>query len=170
MHSVSRRTFLTASAATVASASLQREAWAFSGYPLGVQVYMVAAELKADLNGTLRKIRAIGYQHVESFTLEGLSAPEFRKALDAADLKCHSAHLMLNADDLSPVFAQANALGAKYAVSSILLPYNEQIQMTELTSKLSQLTLDDFKQDGRRGEPYRAEGERGWVAVRVSQP
>lgn len=146
MHSVSRRTFITTSAAAVAAASLPRSSWAASAkYPLGVQVYMVAAELKADLNGTLKKIRAIGYQHVESFPLAGVSATDFRKALDDADLKCHSAHLMLNADDLSPVFAQANALGAKYAVSSILLPYNEAIQMTELTSKLSQLTLDDFK-------------------------
>jgi sugar phosphate isomerase/epimerase len=30
-------------------------------------------------------------------------------------------------------------------VSSILLPFNEQVQMTEIVSKLSQLTLDDFK-------------------------
>ena len=56
---------------------------------------------------------------------------------------------MLNAEDLSPLFAQANALGAKYAVSSILLPFNEQVQMTEIVSKLSQLTLDDFKKHGR---------------------
>ena len=52
---------------------------------------------------------------------------------------------MLNAEDLSPLFAQAKALGAQYAVSSILLPFNEQIQLTEIVSKLSQLTLDDFK-------------------------
>jgi hypothetical protein len=80
-------------------------------YPLGVQLYMVGTDLKADVNGTLKKIRAIGYQHVESFSLAGLTAPQFRKALDDADLKCHSSHLMFNGDDLSPLFAQANALG-----------------------------------------------------------
>ncbi len=61
---------------------------------------MVGTELKADVNGTLKKLRAIGYQHVESFSLAGLTAPEFRKALDDGDLKCHSCHLMMNVDDL----------------------------------------------------------------------
>ena len=75
---------------------------------------MVGKELQADVPGTLKKIRAIGYQHVEYFNLPGLTAPEFRKALDDADLKCHSAHLMLNADDLGPAFAAANALKTRY--------------------------------------------------------
>jgi sugar phosphate isomerase/epimerase len=146
MHSVSRRTFMTTSAAAVVAGSLPRNSWgASANYPLGVQLYMVGTELNADVSGTLKKLRAIGYQHVESFSLAGLTAPEFRKALDDADLKCHSCHLMLNAEDLSPLFAQANALGGKYAVSSILLPFNEQVQLTEIVSKLSQLTLDDFK-------------------------
>jgi len=106
---------------------------------------MVGAELKADVPGTLKKLRAIGYTHVETFSLPGLTAPEFRKALDDADLKCHSSHLMFTGGDPAPLFAAANALGAKYAVSSILLPFNEQIQMTELVGQLSHLTLDDFK-------------------------
>jgi sugar phosphate isomerase/epimerase len=146
----SRRTLISrggaAAAVTVATASLPRSVWAAtSGDPLGVQLYMVGSELKADPLGTLKKIRAIGYQHIESFSLAGLTAAQFRKALDDADLKCHSSHLMMNADDLSPLFATANTLGGKYAVSSILLPFNEQIQLTEIVSKLSQLTLDDFK-------------------------
>jgi sugar phosphate isomerase/epimerase len=137
---------MTASAAAVAVASLPRSASAASvKYPLGVQLYMVGAELKADVHGTLKKLRAIGYQHVESFSMVGLTAPEFRKALDDAGMKCHSSHLMFQGDDLSPLFAEANALGAKYAVSSILLPFNEHIQLTEIVSKLSHLTLDDFK-------------------------
>ncbi len=146
MQSISRRSFLARASAAAAAVSFRNSARADGArYPLGLQLYMVGKELQADVPGTLKKIRAIGYQHVEYFNLPGLTAPEFRKALDDADLKCHSAHLMLNADDLGPAFADANALGAKYAVSSILLPFNENIQMTELLGKLSQLTLDDFK-------------------------
>ena len=146
MHSLSRRKFLQQSSVALAAASLSSRALAGKpGDPLGIQLYMVGSELQADLPGTLKKIRAIGYQHVETFSLNGLTAPQFRKALDDADLKCHSSHLMLNAEDLSPLFTQANALGAKYAVSSILLPFNEKFQMTELLGKLSQLKLDDFK-------------------------
>jgi len=146
MHTISRRSFLRTATAAAAASSLHHRLWAAGkGDPLGVQLYMVGSELQADVNGTLKKIRAIGYQHVESFSLVGLTAPQFRKALDDADLKCHSSHLMFTGDDFGPLFAQANALGAKYAVSSILLPFNEQIQMTEIVNKLSQLGLDDFK-------------------------
>jgi len=143
MGRISRRSFLGGAAA---AAALQTRAWAGgAGNPLGVQLYMVGSELKADVPGTLKKLRAIGYQHVETFSLPGLTAAEFRKALDDADLKCHSSHLMFTGDDPGPLFAAANTLGAKYAISSILLPLNEQIQMTELVGRLSQLTLEDFK-------------------------
>jgi sugar phosphate isomerase/epimerase len=146
MNSISRRTFITTSAAAVAATSLPKTSWAASAkYPLGVQLYMVGTELKADVNGTLKKLRAIGYQHVESSSLAGLTAPEFRKALDDADMKCHSCHLMFTGEDYGPLFAEANTLGAKYAVSSILLPFSEQVKLTEIISKLSQLSMDDFK-------------------------
>lgn len=149
MRPISRRTFIRSGSAaagvSLAEISLPRVARAASATPLGIQLYMVGKELQDDVRGTLMKIRGIGYRHVESFSLAGLTAAQFRKALDDSGLECHSSHLMLNAEDLSPLFATANALGAKYAVSSILLPYNEKIQMTELLGKLSQLTLDDFK-------------------------
>jgi sugar phosphate isomerase/epimerase len=129
------------------AAALARPVWAAPTIttPLGVQLYMVGTELNADVNGTLTKLRAIGYQHVESYSLANLTAQGFRKALDNADLKCHSSHLNLNADDLGPAFAQANALGAEYAVSSILFPDNQHVEGSETENKLSQLTLDDFK-------------------------
>jgi sugar phosphate isomerase/epimerase len=147
MHAVSRRTFLRTATAAAAATALHNHAWAGrAGDPLGIQLFMVGADLQADVPDTLKKIRAIGYQHVESFSLAGLTAPQFRKALDDAGLKCRSSHLMFGGGDFGPLFAQANALGAKYAVSSILLPFNEQIQMNEIVGKLSQLTLDDFKQ------------------------
>jgi sugar phosphate isomerase/epimerase len=146
MSLISRRGFIAGGSAAVAAACLGRRALAgLAKYPLGVQLYMVGKYLQADVSGTLKRLRAIGYTHVESFSLAGLTAPEFRKALDDSDLKCHSSHLMLDTNDPSPLFAQAHALGAKYAVSSILLPFNEAFQMSELVRKLSALTLDDFK-------------------------
>jgi sugar phosphate isomerase/epimerase len=145
-HFISRRRFVATGAAAVAVSSLPRIAGAASyKHPLGVQLYMVSTELQADVPGTLKRLRGIGYTHVETFSLVGMTAPQFRKALDDADLKCHSCHLMFLGDDFGPLFAQANALGAKYAVSSILFPSNEQVPLTEMISKLSQLTLDDFK-------------------------
>jgi sugar phosphate isomerase/epimerase len=146
MTPISRRVFIATATAAATTATLSRNAWAATAkYPLGVQLYMVGAELKADPQGTLKKLRAIGFTHVESFSLVDLSAADFRKALDDADLKCHSSHLMFTGSDYGPLFAQANALGAKFAVSSILLPTTEQVPATEMVSKLSQLNLDGFK-------------------------
>ncbi len=142
--SFTRRRFLAAGTATAVSSALP--AWsAAPKHPLGVQLYMVSKELAADPNGTLKQLRSIGYQHVESFSLPGMTAAAFRKALDDADLKCHSSHLMFKDEDWGPLFADANALGAKYAVSSVLLPMTEKMGMSEMIAKLSTLTLDDFK-------------------------
>jgi sugar phosphate isomerase/epimerase len=58
----------------------------------GLQLYAVGSELTKDLPGTLAKVAAIGYKVVESAGFAGKTAPEFRKALDAAGLKCPSSH------------------------------------------------------------------------------
>ena len=71
---------------------------------------------------------------------------------------------------LGPLFAQANALGAKYAVSSILLPFNEQVQMTEIVSKLSQLTLDDFKSMAAQANQIGQKAKEAGLQYCVSQP
>ena len=91
MHFVTRRSVLkrglTITAAAAASAGVPHSLW---GKPLvtvpGIQLYTVDKELKADPEGTLKKIRAIGYQEVETAGFGGLSAKAFRSALDNAGL------------------------------------------------------------------------------------
>jgi sugar phosphate isomerase/epimerase len=78
--------------------------------------------LQSDVLGTLRKLRAIGFNEVEPAGFAGLSANEFRKLLDDADLVAPSAHLPLEEGDLDTAFADAHALGARYAVSAMLRP------------------------------------------------
>jgi sugar phosphate isomerase/epimerase len=108
--------------------------------PIGIQLYTVDADLKRDVPGTLRQVRAIGYSEVETAGFAGLTAKQFRKDLDEAGLACHSAHLQMNAADLSPVFEDAKTVGAHYAVCSAMLP----------PSASSQPTVDDYKQMAAR--------------------
>jgi sugar phosphate isomerase/epimerase len=125
MTELSRRRFLRSSSATAAvlAAGLARSAFAVAGrQPVGIQLYTVDAELKRDVPGTLKKIREIGYEEVETAGFANLDGTEFRKQLDAAELVCHSAHLQMNSPDLGPVFADANAVGAHFAVCSAMLP------------------------------------------------
>lgn len=123
---ITRRTFLRTSAATIAGASMIESfpspLWAepLVTYP-GIQLYTVDKELKADVNGTLKTIHIIGYKEVEGAGFAGLSAKQFRTALDSAGLKCNSTHFFnFGEGDPSAIFDQANTLGVKYVVSSFI--------------------------------------------------
>ena len=154
-----RRQFLitgTAAAAALAlentfAGSLRAEAPARA---LGIQLYTVAADLGKDVPGTLKALSSIGYKNVETAGFGKLSAVDFRKAIDDAGLRCPSAHLRLTADDPGSLFEDAHALGAHYAVSSVLVATSEQAPQPGVGQKeaaqafvknLSNLTLDDFK-------------------------
>jgi sugar phosphate isomerase/epimerase len=159
MSRFSRRQFLQSS--TVAAAALALENTLArplraqpSGRALGIQLYTVAADLAKDVPGTLKALSNIGYNDVESAGFANLSATDFRKAIDDAGLRCPSAHLRLTADDPGPLFDDAHALGAHYAVSSVLVASSEQAPQPGVGQKeaaqpfvknLSNLTLDDFK-------------------------
>ncbi len=56
-------------------------------YP-GIQLYTVDKELKTDVSGTLLSLQKIGYKEVEGAGFAGLTAKQFRGALDNAGLKC----------------------------------------------------------------------------------
>jgi sugar phosphate isomerase/epimerase len=90
------------------------------GGPVGIQLYAVKDELQAQPAATLRSIREIGFGAVETAGFAGLSARQFRALLDDAGLKCPSAHLRFDPDNLGAAFEQAHALGVHYAASGSL--------------------------------------------------
>ncbi len=159
----SRRRFLVQGAATAVGLTVATSrignVWADPlGKAPGIQLYTVAAQLKADVPGTLRSLGAIGYRFVESAGFAGLSAKEFRKAIDDAGLNCPSAHLQFSAADPGPLFDDANALGAHYAVSSLLLPPG--MGYKAVGSVLSSITLEDFKRTAQLANSIGAKAKR----------
>jgi sugar phosphate isomerase/epimerase len=124
---LSRRAFLTTVAAG-AGASAIRPAWAALPDPpeiktalkgsVGVQLWSFREYLPKDLPGTLSKIRALGFREVEGAGLWGHKASELRAALDAAALRCRSAHMQFERlrDDASGAFAEAKTLGASWVI------------------------------------------------------
>jgi sugar phosphate isomerase/epimerase len=126
MQFMTRRTILKqglmVAAATSASAGDPDSLWS---EPLvtvpGIQLYTVDKELKADVEGTLKKVRAIGYQEVETAGFGGLSAKAFRTALENAGLKCSSSHFFnFGSADPGLLFEEANTLGVHYTVTSVM--------------------------------------------------
>lgn len=144
----SRRNFLVRSSAT--GLALAGARWLRAdplGVAPGIQLYTVGADLKKDPSATLHALRQIGYRYVESAGTGSLSAAEFRKLLDEAGLECPSAHLSFSNADPAPLFEQAHALGAHYAVSSVLVSKPLGSSMQEVVHNLSSQSADDFKRN-----------------------
>ena len=109
-----------------------------SQIPVGLELYSVREQLKADQEGTLKKIAAQGYQCVEFYapyhdwTIEHAKAT--KKQLDDLGIHCYSTHNALTYFDESSIAKtiQLNQiLGAKFAIVS---------------SAGKRSTLDDWKQ------------------------
>ncbi len=82
---------------------------------LAIQLYSFHTDLDRDLPGTLRRIKALGFDRVETYPVEGVSAARLRAALDAAGLRAVSAHLPWDRikTDLPGVIADAQILGVE---------------------------------------------------------
>jgi sugar phosphate isomerase/epimerase len=122
MNYISRRQLLGAAAGLAAGAGQLRSDPL--GLPIGCQVYPVREAIGKDFEGTLRQIAAIGYRNIEmcsppSYASSGfgslinMKAPEMRKAIQAAGLRCESCHYNLRElkENLEERIAYAKELG-----------------------------------------------------------
>jgi sugar phosphate isomerase/epimerase len=125
MSGVSRRQFLARTgrlaAGALATSAVSRWARAYPlGLPPGIQLYSVRSDIERDAPSALEQVAAIGYKEVEPAGFGSLqTASKFRKALDDNGLKCPSAHLKFDLDNLQKTFDEANALGCTYATCSV---------------------------------------------------
>jgi sugar phosphate isomerase/epimerase len=117
----SRRAFLATIAAAAASplwAAQAREIKTALNGPVGLQLWSLREYLPKDLRGVLTKVRAMGFREVEGAGLWGHAVADMRAALDAAGLRCRSAHMGFERlrDDLVAALAEAKAMGATWVV------------------------------------------------------
>ena len=133
---ISRRRFMQFGAAVMGT----RLAWAGTArvlparLPIGLQLYSVGEDLQKDVAGTLRQVRAMGYERVETAGFGGLTAREFRTQLDRTQLVCPSTHLQMGKRALELLFEDAHMVGAHYVVSSGMF-----------SSKSGEQTVDDYR-------------------------
>ena len=128
----SRRQFLATVATgvaspTLASLSFQDEIKTALNGPVGVQMWSFREYLPKDLKGTLAKVRAMGFREVEGAGLWKHTVAEVRSALDAAGLRCQSAHMGFERlrDDPSGTITEAKALGATW-VACAWIPHQKE--------------------------------------------
>ena len=111
MNSLTRREFISRSAAGIAGASVLAPQWLrsqpenkmFVPGPIGFQSWTIREELVKDLSGTLKMMAGLGYQSVEMCSppgyansgfgpLQKLKASEMKKIINDAGITCTSCH------------------------------------------------------------------------------
>ena len=120
----SRRHFLTTVGAGLAGAAVtpagawQNEIKTSLNGPVGLQLWSLREYLPKDLRGVLAKVRSLGFREVEGAGLWKHTVKEMRDALDAAGLRCQSAHMGYERlrDAPAEAFAEAKAVGATWVV------------------------------------------------------
>ena len=122
MHSVSRRTFLAASAALP---FIVRQAGAQSKVAVGLELYSVRNDWMRDQLGTLRSVAKLGYEVVEfwapyyQWTTD--QAKETRKVMDDVGVKCLSTHngpASFTADGMQKAIDLNQIIGSKAIIQS----------------------------------------------------
>jgi sugar phosphate isomerase/epimerase len=149
----SRRRFLSRLAGVAASAAAWPDLNATPLHrPIGLQLYTVGDALSKDLNGTLKKISAMGYKEVELAQNFGLSAHELATAFKDNGLTCRSAHMFDLLQRPGEFMDFAKELGAKYVVTSFNPPpialsamRDEKPDFQAFARMLEQMSLDDYK-------------------------
>ncbi|MFZ5496607.1 MAG: sugar phosphate isomerase/epimerase family protein [Verrucomicrobiota bacterium] len=118
---------------------------------LGLQLWSLRDQVKADVPAALDWVKAQGFTEVETAGTGERSAGEFRKLLDERGLKAVSAHISYDAlaKDLPGAIAAAKALGAKYVMTA-WIPHKGPF-----TAEMARAAAADFN---KWGEAFRKEG------------
>jgi sugar phosphate isomerase/epimerase len=92
----------------------------------GLQLYSLRDLFKADVPGTLDKVKAFGVTEVETASTYGIAPEKFRAMLTERGLKPVSGHFQYGplGDNIDAVIAEAKALGLEY-VACPWIPHDE---------------------------------------------
>ncbi len=138
--SMTRRRFISSStaAATLLASGVGRAA--SLNLPIGLQLYSVRTLLPKDYAGTLKQVGALGYKEVEAAGFYNLPVEQVKAAMQAAGLRCVSAHygLGLLKQHLDEILPFCKTLGVNYVTCSS--PIHQQPNAPK-----GPLSLDDWK-------------------------
>ena len=105
---------------------------------LSVQLYTVRDALAADFDGTLGKLAAFGFNHVEPFALLNF-AGELRDGLANNGLTAPTTHMHLVDEDQDAIFALAAELGIETVIEPYVDParWQSEAGISEVASELN---------------------------------
>lgn len=119
---IDRRSFLGVLSASLLATAFGSRAYGMSSVRrldrIGVQLYTIRDALTTDLDGSLARVAAIGYQDVELAGYRSHSVAEFKAALDRHGLSAPSTHIAMERvrDELPKVLDEAHQLGHQFVI------------------------------------------------------
>lgn len=123
-HAMNRRSFLeTATTVTAAALLTSRLGWAADDHKIekvGLQLYTLRDQMKADFDGSLAKVASIGYKEVEFAGYFGRTPQQVRAALEKNGLNspaCHVDYDLLAPDKWPAQIESARVIGQSYIVN-----------------------------------------------------
>jgi sugar phosphate isomerase/epimerase len=142
MYIHSRRSFLKAGGAAVATVACAKEVFASEKrLPTGLQLYSVRSLLPNDFDGTLHRVRDDGYTVVEAAGYYNHSATDFRRSIEEAGLRCVSTHY--NLTQLETEFDQWIDYGKALDLEYIICANTGRTRRDPTAT--GPLTLDDWR-------------------------
>jgi sugar phosphate isomerase/epimerase len=149
---MTRRAFLQHTGAAASAALFLPEAQKSPRYKMGIQLYTMRAAMRTDVEGTIKRLAAMGYQEAETYGFEpdtlryyGLDAKVFAERLKANGFTTPSGHYDLNryvstsVDDLKRYVDRcilgARALGQTYITWPLLDPDSRTIDKFKVAAE-----------------------------------
>jgi sugar phosphate isomerase/epimerase len=152
MNKHTRRDFLQTVAGGLGLTALGAAAPAASGRsaPIGLQLYSLRNQFKNDVPGTLAKVKAMGFEDVETAGSYGLSAEAFAAELKKAGLYCRSGHFDYDRyrQDPAAVAREAKTLGARFMACAWIphqgkLTRDDVMKAADVFTKAGRVARDD---------------------------
>jgi sugar phosphate isomerase/epimerase len=131
-----------------------------TGLPIGLQLYTLGGDLRADVDGVLGQVAKIGYRTVELAGYLGRTPKDLRASFDKAGLKATSSHVQAQGSgpdptlaDIDRVIADSHVMGIEHIVlPSVPMPAHVDAApkpgegLAERFARVyGQLTADDWK-------------------------
>jgi len=113
---------------------------------IGVQLYSFRNEMKTDLEGSLEKVKAMGFTFVETGAYNGKTVAEFKSLLDKNNLQVVSFFADYNKlkTDFAAVVADAKTMNAKYVIVA-WIPHQKEFNLADCD-----LAIKDFNEIGEK--------------------
>ena len=146
---LSRRSFLLSAGAGVAAGTFV-SSMAIANHhnkiPLGIQLWTVKGEAEKDLEGTMRKLYALGFREIEFAGYYGKTPADLGKLMKGIGFSLVSTHAGADAIAADPakIIADAKALGLKYIICSS--PMSDAVKAKlDWAKKMDALDAGDWK-------------------------